>query len=547
MAINNYFNALVTPLLTLGLILTLAQGKAQDEKKPGLLEKGKIKLKLNKAKRQYINNDIQGALNTCREVLNKDEGNAKAHFIIAESHYKIQNYDLALENLQKAYDQDPQVDEEMFLLFGKIYHRKGKLDDAIDSYEDFKESIKESRHDQFPVDKYLKQCRFAKEQRENPKSATIENLGGNVNTRFDEYTPSITSDGKTLVFTSRRPDTKGGGRDERGDHRYYEDVYITHKNEDGEWKEPKGIPGRINTVQYDAVLSIAPDGKSIYIYRNNTEHAGDIFISKKSDRTGKFRRPKLLPKPINTSYYEGSITSTASGNTLYFISERKGGKGQGDIYKVTRQSDRDEWEEAVNLGDPVNTASDEKFVYITPDGKTLFFASNGHLTLGLYDIFVTHREDGEWSEPENLGYPINTVNEESTFSLSSDYKTMYLAGNYIDKENLGMRDLYRIDVSDHEILSKHRPTPKAKITGTVKQANGSPLKCTVKIFDASNGEKVDEKKTNHQGEYEFQVPVDRNYELKIEHRGYKPIMEEIAVTNEKAGENIVRELTAKKE
>ncbi len=516
---------------------------AQDDGQ-GLIQKGKVKMKLNKARRRFLNNDLQGALNVSREVLAADKDNPRAHFIIARSHYKLLNYDLALENFQKAYDGNPEVDDEIFLWFGKTYHRKGKLDDAIDSYKDFKGHTKEGKKNQSNVDRLIDQCKYAKKARKNPKKASIENLGETVNTRFDEYAPSITSDGETMVFTSRRPDTKGGGIDEKGDHRYYEDVYVTHRNEEGEWGEPKGIPGRINTVKYDAVLSIAPDGKSIYIYRNNPEHHGDIYVSKKSDRTGKWRRPKLLPEPINTSYYEGSITSTVDGNTLYFISERKGGEGRGDVYRISRESERDEWGKAKNLGEPVNTERDEKFLYITPEGNTLFFASNGHKSLGKHDILVTTKKDGEWSDPKNIGYPINTVNEESTFSLSSDFSTMYIAGSY--EKNFGRRDIYRVDVSDHEIISKHKPVPKAVVKGTVKGDDGNALRCTVKMFDSESDQMIGEQKTDRDGKYQFRVPVNKKYELRIDSKGYSPVKEEVRIASDQAGNDIVKELTAEK-
>ena len=140
---------------------------------------------------------------------------------------------------------------------------------------------------------------------------------------------------------------------------------------------------------------------------------------------------------------------TADGNTIYFVSERPEGEGQGDIYVSTKKGEN--WSSPKNLGPVVNTDLDEKFVFIHPNGKTLFFASNGHQTMGSYDIFKTEYVNGEWSVPINLGYPINTVNEESTFSLTKDNKTLMIAAEY--DNSFGERDIYRIDVSKYALLS----------------------------------------------------------------------------------------------
>ncbi len=446
-------------LFLLTLDVHRVQGQDDEGKNTNnIIDRGKIGVKLRKARNQLMENNRRGAMNTAREVLAIDEDNAKARFVIARSHYQLGHYDLADEYVKKAAHGKEKVGSEYYLLSGKVHHRLERLDSAIQMFETYKEELdsktlpKKKLQEASNVDHFLEQCRYAKKMMKDPVDVERENMGRRVNSRYGEYAPSVSVDGNKIFFTARRSDTKGGGIDYKGDHRYFEDIYFTEwKKEDEKWSRPSGVPGRINTEGHDAILSLSPNGKRMYIYRNNPEHYGDIFRSKKSDRTGKWRRPKLLPEPINSSYYEGSISSTKEEEKIFFISERKGGQGRGDIY-VCEKKGYNDWGEPKNLGSKINTPRDEKFVHVRPDGKTLFFASNGHKSLGSYDIFVTHYEGGEWTEPKNLGYPINTVNEESTFSFLHDEKIMYMAG--IFEENYGGRDLYKVDLKELDLFKQ---------------------------------------------------------------------------------------------
>jgi hypothetical protein len=305
-----------------------------------------------------------------------------------------------------------------------------------------------------------------------------------VNTRFEEYTPSITADGKMLFFTSRRSDTKGGDIDKKGDFKFFEDIYFSkYDSENDAWSDSEPLYGAVNTETYDAVLSVIPDGTGIYVYKNTVTTTGDIFYSKLNTVDNEWLAAERLSKPINTSYFESSISQTADGNTVYFVSERPEGLGQGDIYVSYKKGSS--WSSPKSLGNVINTEDDEKFVFIHPNGKTLYFASNGHECLGSYDIFKTELVNGQWSIPVNLGYPINTVNEESTFSLTSDNKIMMIAAEYAD--NYGERDIYKVDVSGYDLLSKGYDTGTfGQILCTAVNAEGKPVKgIKVEILNAS--------------------------------------------------------------
>ncbi|MFB6258149.1 MAG: hypothetical protein ABEH38_05605 [Flavobacteriales bacterium] len=447
------YQVFILPFLFLVLPL-----KAQKDKKKGVIDKGKMGVKMEQARNKFAENDMRGALNTAREVLAMDEDHPKAHFLIARAQYKLGHYGLADDYSLKAAHGKEKIGAEYYLFRGKVHHRHARLDSAIKMFERFKKELegktlpKGRRMKASDVDHYIEQCKTARRLMNDSLPVDRTSMGRRINSRYDEYTPCMRSDGEKLFFTARRPDTKGGGVDKMGDHNYFEDIYYSEwDEEEEEWSRPDGVPGRINTAGYDAILSLSPNGERMYIYRNNPEHAGDIFRSELSDRTGKWRRPKLLPKPINSSFYEGSISTIKEEKKAYFISERKGGSGRGDIY-VTTKKGYNEWSEPKNLGPKINTPRDEKFVHVRPDGSVLFFASNGHDGMGSYDIFKTEKLDSGWSEPENLGYPINTVNEESTFSFLPGEQLMYMAGRF--KENQGARDLYKVDLGEMELYDK---------------------------------------------------------------------------------------------
>jgi hypothetical protein len=241
------------------------------------------------------------------------------------------------------------------------------------------------------------------------------------------------------------------------DHMYYSDIYISEwSKEDSTWGQAQNLSGKVNTEYHDGGLSFSPIGDLI-IYRNITDgmsgatRSGDIYVSKRG-KSGKWGAPKeilnkfpKIAKKINSTYFESSASMTADGQRIYFVSERPGGQGQADIYYVEQKGGK--WSEPINLGPSINTLSDEKCVFIHPNGEILFFTSNGYEeSVGSYDIYYSVKNGDTWSEPKNIGYPINTVKEEKTVSVSADGKTMYV-GAYYDIDSKGDADIFQIDIT----------------------------------------------------------------------------------------------------
>lgn len=497
-------------LITIGWPAELYAQEETEEPKENV---GVVPLRMANARQMFLGQNIRGALNEYRIVLDAIPEHAMATYRSGECHYQLKHYDLAEKYLTKAFEIDSVVDKELHYWLGMTKHRLAKLDEAVTHFKTFRSTSNRANNYYYEVDTYIEQCQFAAMMMEQPRDVSIENLGRQINSRFDDYTPSVTEDGNLLVFTSRRPDIKGGGIDTRGDYKYFENIFFSEWNEEtSTWSSARQVPGDLNTTAYDAVLSIAPNGKSMYVYKNNASNAGDIYFSNFIDSTAKWSAAEKLGRPINTSWFESSVSITADGSRLYFISERPGGEGQGDIYVSERKGEKN-WSKPKNLGPAVNTQGDEKFVFVHPSGDYLFFASNGHQTMGSYDIFRSDLVDGVPSRPVNLGYPINTVNEESTFSLTGDNQTMFIAAEY--EGSLGERDIFQIDLSNYPIL-KNDIIAAVFLQGMVtSNANDQAVKDAVISVHDSSGKMLFESQTDRRGEFEFKVMRGQKYELRI--------------------------------
>lgn len=430
-------------ILALVVITSIVSKPLFSQQKTSLFQKIKIKKLLNEGKNLVYENDYRKALNVFRTVLSYDSSNATANFRVAECHLNLDKPRLGKKYALRAISLDPGTNTDVYYVLGESYHRLGELDLATEFYQKFQDKSSKNTNEDYETAIRINQCKFAKASIENPVNATAENMGRRINSFNPEYAGSISANGKTLVFTSRRADTKGGQVDEIADNMYYEDIYISLWNDSTqEWSQSNPIPGSINTPVHDAVLSISPDGNSIYVYKS--ENGGDIFVSKKRE-DGTFGSASSIDngRNVNSSYFESSASVTEDENFIYFVSDRPGGNGQADIY--TARKIGNEWTKPINLGDSINSDGDENSVFIHPDGDILFFTSTGHDGMGSYDIFYSKKENGKWSKAKNLGFPVNTVGAEKTISVTRDLKTAYVSSTY--KGSYGSTDIFKIDLS----------------------------------------------------------------------------------------------------
>ena len=512
------------PILILFFVLssTVMIAQETEDKSPKKTNKVVYKLKMNEARHQYLNGNIRGGLNIYREMLKEFTNDAVVNYRIGECYLDLKEWQLAVEYIQNAKNINEKVALELNYKLGEALHRNNQLDKSEVALTAYKITLKK-KNPLYNVDKLLAEVSYAKKLMLAPVKVDILNLGKNVNSRGGDYAPSLTADGQTMIFTSRRADTKGGEVDKAGDYKYFEDIYITKWDTNfKEWTKALPVEGKLNTEGHDASLSISPDGNQIYIYRNDgSVYIGDIFVSKKR-RSGVWGEPTALDKQINSSYFESSASLSADGNKLYFVSERQGKKygaiGKGDIYVVDKIS-KSTWGEPRNLGSVINTTDDEISVFIHPDGKTLFFSSKGHLSMGGYDIFSSKLQlDGTWSTPENLGYPINTIDDDVHFVLNMDGKIAYYST--IREDGLGERDIYKIDLKNYDLL---RGTQKnlSIVKGNIEaKLDGEKVAADIEFKDAK-GEIIAKTNTEETGDFLVTLPGNMKYTISVIATGYK--------------------------
>lgn len=518
-----HINAIVVVLFV--LMTFFLSNKALSQK-----ESENFKLKYAQAWAIFNDDNFRGALKIYRELYKINPNHAMLNFRMGQCYSELKMLDSALIYLKNAVELDSTIKKEANLLLGQAYQFKGDIDKALDYYYKYKARLSPRQAEKDYVNVLIQQCLTAKDLMSRPVQAKVENLGPSINSAYVDASPSITADGKTLIFTSRRPDNVGGKYDYEAEC-YYDDIYISKwDDQKQDWEPAKNIGPPINTEHHDANTSISPDGNTIYIYKNipGVTQSGDIYFSTKTP-TGEWSEPKpILNKMINTSYFESSACVTADGNTMFFVSEReKDGYGHGDIYMVKREGAS--WGTPVNLGPTINTPYDEIGVYIHPDGKTLFFSSNGHKTMGGHDIFMSYFENGKWSEPINLGYPINTTREEIHFVLSTDKRTAYISSNR--EGSIGEYDIFKVDMTNYFKNNKEIPQHVAQaitgntltiMKGKVSDANdGKPIKSVLMFKDITDNQNFTTE-SNENGEYFITLPSDKRYEVSIKADGYKP-------------------------
>lgn len=476
------------------------------------------KMKMTKARMKFNEKDYNGALRIYREEFAKAPNDAMLNYRMGECHYALSEYEQALEKFNEAHKLNNAVDNDLQLFLGKSNHALANLDKALAHYENYqKQSLKPFQMEE--VNTLIAQVRTAQELLARPVNVIITNPGTPINSRYHDYHPSLTADQKVMVFTSRRGGGKATGVD-ANDSGFYEDVYITFWDDTiHDWTDAISVPGAVNGPEHDASLSISPDGKQIFVYKN--ENGGDIYVSKKS-ASEKWSSPKPV-QGINSTYWESYASLSADGKYLYFCSERKGGQGSGDIW-VSEKISKTEWGKPVNLGAVVNSEEDEISVFAHPDGKTLFFSSKGHLNMGGYDIFKTVKnEKGEWSIPENLGYPINSLGDDIDFVLNTETARAYFSSIRPDGE--GGFDIYEIDMTNYDVKpgEQKKKSNLSILKGEVIDShNAAKLSVNITIVNKSTGKKENEIQSDEDGNYFIMLPGRVTYELSVQHNGYKP-------------------------
>lgn len=463
-------------------------------------------------------NKFDDALNLLKKWEEKYPDNANLIYNIGICLFNSQDklssepyFDKASKNVTLSYVDNYQTTEapiDVYIYLAEVYHLKYNFDKAIDYYNLFIE--KSDNHVMIDSVKWIRQKSYTAQALINvPAVVKVDNLGQSINTKYPEYSPVFDFKDSILYFTSRREGTTGGKLAPDG--KYFEDIYFSKLEKNGDqyiWSEAKPILGAVNTKYHEATVSLGNNGKILFIYGSAIGY-GDIYYSELNQK-GEWSFMKEFPV-INSQYRETHASLSPDGKTLYFTSNRPGGYGGLDIWKT--ELGENGWLEPENLGPIINTKYNEDAPFILPDGVTLYFSSQGHVNMGGYDIFFTNlTEDGFWNSPTNMGYPINSPDNDVFYYPSPDEKYAFFSS--ADIKGYGDQDLYLMNIISN------RANQVKLIVRTIDALSFMPVKADIVIQNTIDNNIEYELLSDESGYGEAFLDYDKKYLLIASAPGY---------------------------
>lgn len=519
-----FFNLKPLHLLALALLALPCSGPAKAQEQGGTgcqasyhtLKKARIHYE--KALSAFENGLTNQAWKSIRIAESIEPCFAELHMLKAAVYEDGKEIDSAIASYLRAFRIDPDVFPNGYFFLALLEKSTGKYREADAHFAKFLS---------YPQTSPKLQERAKMEQMRNQETLKLvretvpfspKNLGPKVNSPFDEYLPLVTVDDSMLVFTRRYQ------KDEPAPH-LEEDFFFSLRDSTGNWTPATLLPGPVNSPENEGAQFISPDGRYLFFAGcNRPDGFGscDIYVSRRTeDGWGK---PFNIGPPVNTHHWESQPCMSSDGKTLYFTSNRPGGFGKSDIWKA-ELSPEGIWREPVNLGPSINTAGDENSPFLHPDGKTLYFSSNGHGGMGGLDLFVSRMDEkGDWSAPRNLGYPINTYADEATLSVNAKGDTAYFSSDHL--QGYGKKDLYSF-----ALYEQVRPAPVSFMKGTVLDIDtGKPLPAKFELISLETGlVRIQSQAGRSDGQFLICLPCDEEFALNVSFPGHLFYSEHIAL------------------
>ena len=510
-------------ILVLLCILGILQGFSQSSGNKG----NKFREDFTEANLLMDEGYYNQALELWRQLYNEDPSNANLNYKIGMCYLRsVNEKDEALQYLEfaeksrtsdyssfKPADYDPydsrerNAPQETSFYIAEAYLLNYELDKAQLGFMTASDNLGKKHNLYEASTRGLEVTKNAKKQLAHPRmDITIINMGPTINDEYNDFSPVISVDENALFFTSRRlrTDSTNANLIDYKTGQYFEDIYVSYRDRNGAWQSPELLS--INEASHNsATINVSIDGQELFIYKD-TEGGGDIFQSLLVGETWSY--PEKLSSDINTSSWETHSAKSADGNTMYFVSDRPGGFGGRDLYRCVKLPNG-QWSKALNLGPKVNTKHDDDAPFIHPDGRSLYFASKGHESMGGFDIFITRTsEKGDWSKPENIGYPINAVDDDIFFVTSADSRRAYFSS---DRDGgFGRKDIYMVELPKPQDASN-----LAVFKGLIVPGEGQkiPANTAVLITDKTTGETTTYKPRIRDGVFVAILEPCKDYEI----------------------------------
>ncbi|MDB4107912.1 OmpA family protein [Bacteroidia bacterium] len=474
-----------------------AVGQTEVSKKAqGLFEKGL---------QQQSYGEYTEAISLFSQAIKKAPNYADAYDALANTYQKKNELNSAIGTYRKLLQIQPDHYYALYEL-GKIYFLQENIDSAEYFYKSFLRVNRTNDNNAKEAELILQNISFGRAARANPVDITPINMGPNINTREQEYSPAFAIDENTMYITRRTGNLS--------DNRPNEDIFYSVKK-DEKWQKIRTLGPPINTVENEGAFSVSADGH--YIFFTSCSRSGgqgqcDIWLT--IDRNGKWSEPMNLQKPINSKYWESQPSISSNGKVLYFTSDRPGGFGGTDIWMASFGDNG--WEEPVNLGPKINTSKDEQFPFIHSDNVTIYFSSAGHPGMGKSDLFMSHRKpDNTWGTPRNLGYPINTSGYDWNMIVTRDGSTAYYSSDNMPDGEGGL------DIYTFQLPKELRAQRVSYVRGFVKDASTKlPLTANILLTPQDGGTSTTTYAESKDGKFLVPLKSDKKYALTIDKKGY---------------------------
>lgn len=478
-----------------------------QEYRPDKVSKKAVQL-YEKAYEKASAGNNREAIDLLQQATDADENYADAWIALAKLQIENKNYSYSLICFRRALSIDVVYFKPFLLSYAIALAGTGDFIKALETTNRYIDQYKPSGASLEAALQKKKNFEFAIQQEKlstTPNDKTVfapKNLGPTVNSKMAEYLPSQTIDGKQLFFT-RRVDT------------YNEDFFTSNGTRSGTWESSFPVKGSLNTPQSEGAMMISQDGEWLVFtgcYRPDSYGGCDLYISYRT--ASGWSAAVNLGAAVNSDQWESQPCLSPDKQELYFASRRTGGYGGSDLY-VCKMQDNGTWSAPINLGPSVNTPADEQCPFIHADNQTLYFTSSHWPGYGDDDLFFVRKlTDGKWSEPVNLGYPINTIDREGTLFITADGKTALYAAER--KDSYGLLDLYSF-----ELKEKNRPYPTRWVQGKVTdKKTGKGIAATLELTDLSTRQIISKVKTDSSGNYLLTLPTGRDYAFTVNQKGY---------------------------